>query len=159
MLDFFNRSHLLILLLVAALLFSCKNYEDVSIGKAEGMRLVNYSQKGIEAQVGIRIKNPNRFGFKVYKSTMQVSLDGAEVGEAKLKKKVRIKPTSDDVHYFDIGADFSKLNPLDLAKLTQVIQKRSVNATIKGEIKVGNLFYKKKIPINLSQRIDLNKGK
>jgi LEA14-like dessication related protein len=144
-------------ILLAISIFSCKSYEEVSIGKAEGMRLTNYSQKGIEAQVGIRIKNPNRFGFAVYKSNLQVNLDGADVGEAKLKHKVRVKPTSDDVHYFDLGADFSKLSPLDYAKLITIVQKRSVNATIKGEIKVGNLFYKKKIPINISQRIDLNK--
>jgi LEA14-like dessication related protein len=158
MLLFLKRSQFIFVLLLAVTLFSCKNYQEVSIGKAEGMKLVNYSQKGIEAQVGIRIKNPNKFGFKVYKSSMQVSIDGADVGEAKLKKKVRIKPTSDDVHYFDLGADFSKLNPADLIKLSSAVQKRSVNATIKGEIKVGNLFFKKKIPFNLTQRIDLNKG-
>lgn len=157
MLYLLKRPNLFVLLL-AVTLFSCKNYEQVTIGKAEGMKLLDYSQKSIKAQVGIKIKNPNRFGFGIYKSSLQINLDGADVGEAKLSKKVRVKPTSDDVHYFNFEADLSKLSPLDYAKLIGMAQKRSVNATIKGELKVGNLFYKKKIPVNITQRIDLNKG-
>lgn len=142
-------------LVLALSLYSCK-YQEVTVGKPQGMKLKNYSQKGIEAEVGIPIKNPNRFGFAIYKSALNVKIEGVEVGDADLSK-VRVKPKSDDVHYFELEVDFSKLNPADYAKLLSLVQKRSVNATIKGELKVGNLFYKKRIPINLNEKIDLNR--
>lgn len=151
------RIQIALAFLLSFVLFSCKSYQDVNIGKAEGMRLVNYSQKGVEAEISVKIQNLNWFGFAIYKSGMQVKLDGIDVGEAKLKRKVHVKPKSEKVHTFTIEADFSKLNPADYAKLLMMVQKRSVNANIKGDLKVGNLFYKKKLPVDISQRIDLNR--
>ena len=148
--------HIALAFLLSLTLFSC-SYQDVEIGKAEGMKLLNYSQKGVEAEISVQIKNPNWFGFAIYKSGMQVQLDGIDVGEAKLKDKVHVRPKSDKLHTFTIEADFSKLNPADYTKLLMMVQKRSVNANIKGELKVGNLFYKKKLPVNINQRIDLNR--
>ena len=149
--------HIAFLFLMLFGLSTCGGYKEVNIGKAEGMKLVNYSQKGIEAEFSVNIKNPNWFGFAIYKSGMQVKLDGVDVGEAKLKKKVHVRGKSDKQHTFTIEADFSKLTPADYGKLLLLVQKRSVNANIKGELKVGNFFYKKKLPVDISQRIDMNK--
>lgn len=150
-------THIALAFLLSFTLFSCKSYQDISIGKAEGMKLINYSQKGVEAEISVNIKNPNWFGFAVYRTGMQVKLDGIDVGEAKLKRKVHVRPKSDKLHTFTIEADFSKLKPADYAKLLMLVQKRSVNANIKGELKVGNLFYKKNLPVDINQRIDLNR--
>lgn len=150
-------SQIALAFLLSFLLFSCGSYKDVNIGKAEGMKLVNYSQKGIEAEISVNIKNPNWFGFAIYKTGMQVKLDGIDVGEAKLKHKVHVRPKSDKLHTFTIVADFSKLSTVEYTKLLMLVQKRSVNANIKGDLKVGNFFYKKKLPLDINQRIDLNK--
>jgi LEA14-like dessication related protein len=149
--------HIAFAFLLSFALYSCSGYKEVNIGKAEGMKVLNYSQKGIEAEFSVKIKNPNWFGFAIFKSGMQVKLDGIDLGEAKLKEKVRVGPKSDKLHTFTIAADFSKLTPTDYGKLLALVQKRSVNANIKGELKVGNLFYKKKLPVDINQRIDLNK--
>lgn len=149
----------LLALVLCSSLWSCKNVQDLSVSKVEGFKIKDLSTKGIDAEVGLRIKNPNTFGFKIYKSGMTLNINGMDVGEAKIAKKIRIKAGSDEVYYFQLKGDFSKLSLFDIPKVIDLLKDKTVNATLKGDIKAGNLFYKKRFPVNLNERVNLNKQK
>jgi LEA14-like dessication related protein len=148
-----------LLLIVCVALMSCKNVQEISVSKVEGFKIKDLSSKGIDAEVGLRIKNPNNFSFKIYRSGLNFTINDIDVGEAKLSKKIKIKAGSDQVYYFQLKSDFSKVSLFDIPKVIEMIQNKTVHATLKGDIKAGNLFYKKRFPVNLSEKVNLNKGR
>jgi hypothetical protein len=82
-------------------------------------------------------------------------VNGIELGNVKLERKVKIKANSDDAPSFHIKSDFSKLSVGDLAKIMSIVSTKSANVTVKGEVKVGKWFYKKKFPVELNKNIGL----
>lgn len=147
---------LALLLPVVVVAASC-SLKPISFGGVQDSKVNSLSQKGIDAEFGLKIKNPNGFGFRIYKSEMNLSVNGMDLGTAKLKKGVKIRRKSESVSTFQVVSDFSKLNFSELTKLATLSGGKSANVTLKGELKVGNLFYKKRFPVDLTQRIPLGK--
>lgn len=154
-----KKTALIFISLSTLLLFGCKNVQNVTVSKVEGFKIKDISTKGIEAEVGLRIKNPNTFGFKIFKSGLDVGFNGITLGEAKLNKKIKVKAASDEVYYFSLKGDFSKVSLLDIPKLIDLVKEKSVRAEVKGNIRAGNLFYKKLFPVNITERVNLDKFK
>jgi LEA14-like dessication related protein len=144
------------LLLLTVLFFSgCKEILPVSITKIEGSKILSLDTKGIKAEVYIRIKNPNSTGFNIYKSALDAELNGIPVGKAHLKKKIRIKKNSEDVHVFEVESDFTGINLTDIPKLLMLVKAKSLKVHLKGNIKVGKIFYKKEFPVELTETVKL----
>ena len=62
--------------------------------------------KGIDANIELGVKNPNSFGFSVYKSSFNVSLGGKTIGKAKSTKRVFIKPNEEKNYTFHLKGSF-----------------------------------------------------
>ncbi len=136
---------------------SCSQYKNVNVSGIQDLRILQLSEKGIEVEIGVKIENPNSFAFNIYRSSFDIKLNNESVGEAKLDKKVRVKAHSNDIHYFHVSADFSHLSAATVVNLLTVALKRSVPVSLKGEIKAGKFFHKEKIPIDVTQRVDIHK--
>ena len=142
--------------IIALLGVSC-NMQPIEIGKVESTKIISLNQKGIEVELGVKIKNPNGFGFKIYESDLNVTVNGTPMGKAELKNNVKIKANSDEVHLFTIKSNFSNLLSGGLGALFTLSQSKSLDVAVKGEIKAGNFFMKKKYPVDLKQTISMNK--
>lgn len=136
---------------------SCGNFQEVSISKIENLKILNFSSDGIEVGLGITIKNPNAVGFSVYSTSFDVKLNDVFIGTASIKNKVNIKGHSEEVQNFVFQSDLSQLNIMALPKILSIIQDKNVNVFVDGNLKVGNLFYKRNIPVSLKQNIPLSK--
>jgi hypothetical protein len=98
--------------------FSCRAPEMITISKVEGSKILKLDQTGIEMEVSLRIKNPNRIGFNIYKSSnLNATVNGMDLGRLKISRRIHIGATSDDVHTFTLSSDFSKMGLADLPKL------------------------------------------
>jgi len=144
-------------LIVAVALFSSCSLKPISFGGVQDSKVNSLTQKGVEAEFGVKIKNPNKFGFRIYKTDLDVTVNGISLGKAGLKKKVKIKANSDNVSTFVVSSDFSKLNFTELPKLMAMANGKNVTITVKGALRVGNLFYKKTFPLDISQKVNLSK--
>ncbi|MFH1005647.1 MAG: LEA type 2 family protein [Bacteroidota bacterium] len=152
------KKFLLIILLSPVLFFlSCKPIQSVSIGDVENTKLINLSREGIEFEFDMKIKNPNSVGITIYPSVFEVIVNDINVGEIKLTKKVRIKAKSDNTSTFHIKSNFSKLGAGNIVKVMSIIASKSANLFLKGEVKAGKWFYKKKFPVELKKNISLSK--
>lgn len=144
----------LLLLVLSFSLCACQ-VRPLSVDKVEQARVLNLSQKGIELELGVKIKNPNSFAFNIYTSEFDVVLDEIPLGKANIKDKVRIPANSEELHTFVIQSDFSKLMAGGLFQLLALTQKRAVTIHLKGGIKAGNFFYKKTFFVERRETISL----
>lgn len=154
-----SKNHFLIsfLLIFTSCLFSCADLKPVTIGGVESPNLKKLSHEGIEFDFGMRIKNPNKIGVTVYPSSFEATVNDISVGKIRLGKKVKIKANSDNVSEFNIKSDFSKLGLGDVTKVLPIIASKNATIYLKGEVKVGKWYYKKKFPVELKKTISFSK--
>ena len=144
-----------IILFCCITLFSCGDFKEVSFSGVEKITLTSLSQKGVEALITVRIKNPNNVSFIIYKSEMDVTISGINAGKAHLTNNVRIKAKSEESYTFKINSDFSNLSLADMPKIIAMGLSKSVNIGIKGNLKSGKLFIKRNYPIDITQNVPL----
>lgn len=144
-----------LILLFSITLFSCGDFKDISFSGIENVKITSLSQKGVEALITVRIKNPNSVSFTIYKSEMDVTLSGINAGKAQLTNNVKIKARSEESYTFNIKSDFSNLSLTDLPKIIAMGLSKSVKIGLKGNLKGGKLFLKRIYPIDMIQSVPL----
>lgn len=140
-----------------SMLASCGDFEEVQFSGIENVQVTKLSQQGAEAEITAKIKNPNSTAFTIYKSDMDVSLNGLNAGVAHLTDHVRIKSNSEESYTFRIKSDFSNLSLTDLPQLLSIATSRNVKVSLKGNLLVGKFFYKRSIPVEVNQMVPLSK--
>ena len=106
--------------------------------------------KGIEGEIMVTIKNPNNMGFKVFRSKADIMYGEMKLGKAKMVKKVRIPPNSSAEYTFVLKGD---LKDVSMAELPSLLMGKNKQMEIKGYIKAGKWYYKKRFPINEKQKL------
>lgn len=145
-----------ILAIVASLFFlSCKEFKEIQVTNVEGFNLTKMTLENLEAQVQVKIKNPNSKSFTIYPSEFDVVFGGMHLGKAKLNKKVRIHANSEDVYSFKLNSKLSEINPLDALNLLNM--GGQANIVVKGDLKVGKIYFKKKFPVNYTDKVKFMK--
>ena len=150
------KNYILILFAFFSIAFtSCKDFEDVNFSGIENVNVTSLTQKGVEAEVTARIKNPNNKSFIIYKSDMDVTIGGIDAGKAHLAENVRIKASSDNTYTFKIKSDFSNLGIADMPKIMAMAMSKHVKVGLKGNLKVGKFFIKRAIPVDITKDVPL----
>jgi|JI7StandDraft_1071085.scaffolds.fasta_scaffold250841_3 LEA14-like dessication related protein len=146
-----NRIFLVLMMLVV-LLTSCRSYKDLECTGISGFKLNKVNTEGINADVQIKIKNPNHFGFNIYKSEFKVNFGGVPIGSAKLNKKVRIRGNAEKSYTFTLESDFKGITLTEVMKLLENLAQNS-SVKVNGELNVGKVFYRKKINVMVDEKI------
>lgn len=143
--------------LLSILIFfgSCRNIKEVECSGVKGFKVNSIDTKGLDGELMLGLKNPNAFSFNIYPSEFDITYSGIYLGKAKLSKVVRINGNTEANYSFNLKKDFKDINLLDVMKLLN----GSVNKgliEVKGELKVGKFYYKKKFPVSVQEKINLN---
>lgn len=139
------------MLLIALLgIVSCKEFKEVEVVGVENFKVKKISLEGIEADISIIIKNTNSFGFSIYPSEFDILFSGLNLGKARLKKRVHIDSNCEKAYVFELNSSFKGMNLMDLTKIVSGSNLGSL--TVKGELKAGKFWIKKRFPINYSTR-------
>lgn len=136
-------------------LSSCKNYKEVQCTGVNGFKINKVSAQGIDADILLGIKNPNNVGFTIYKSEFDVVYSGVHLGKAKLSKRVRIRANAEETYSFNLKSDFKGANMMDIMKLASGAMGKGM-IEVKGDLKAGKLFIRKKFPVNVKERVGAN---
>jgi LEA14-like dessication related protein len=154
----FIHKKLLYFFVACCLLTSCaSDFQEVQFSGIESVKMINMSQKGAEAEITARIKNPNNTSFTVYKSDLDVSINGLNAGVAHLTDNVKIKSNSEESYTFKVKSDFSKLSLTDLPQLISIATSKNVKVGLKGNLLVGKFFYKKSVPVEFNESVPISK--
>jgi LEA14-like dessication related protein len=148
-------SRLLALCLPVLLAFAfCIHLQQPEFLGVQGFSVRKIDTQGIEGDVFIRIKNPNRFAFRVYPGEVDVSFSGVHLGKARLDKAVKIKAGGEGDYGFHVKSDFKEIRLNEILRLISAAG-RQEEVVVKGEVKAGRFFYRKKFPVELREKISL----
>lgn len=136
-------------------LVSCRDIKEVQCTGVKGFKINKMDTKGIDGDILIGIKNPNPFGFSIYRSSFDVTYSGIYLGKARLTKRVHIQGNKEEVYSFNLVNDFKNVNLTDIMKLLGAAVFKST-IEVKGDLKVGKAFIKKKIPVDIKEKVNLN---
>ena len=136
-------------------LFSCAPVKDLEVKGVKSFSIKELDAKGLESELQLTIHNPNKFGFKILPSEFDIRYSGMYLGKAKLTKRVRIHGNEDKAYTFQLKNDFKTVNFLEILTLLRPGAFRD-EMEIKGELKAGKLFMRKRFPVQYKDKIGLN---
>jgi LEA14-like dessication related protein len=142
--------------LLSVVFFSCGEIKPVTMGGIENVNVKTFSTAGVDATFGVRIKNENNFAITVYPASFDAMVGGVSGGKIRLEKRVRIKANSDGASQFHVKSDFSKVSMADIAHVISMVASKSAMVDLKGDVKVGKWYYKKKFPVEFRKTINLS---
>ena len=143
------------LLFLVFVLGSCREWKDLQVTSVEGINVSRISVEGIDAGLTLRIKNPNPYGFSLYRSEFDVEYSGIRLGKAVLNKKVRIRANQERTYTFDLKGDFKGVNVLDVVKLLNGASFKNT-IEVRGDLRAGTFLVKKRFPVHVSEKLKLN---
>lgn len=143
------------LILISAFVFlfnSCKEFQEVKVTGVKSFRLTKVGSEGIEGEVIIGIKNPNDYGFSIYPSEFDITYSGIKMGKARLYKRVHIDGNSEKPYVFKLKTSLKDMNLMDIMGL---VGGKLGKIEVKGTLKAGKFYLKKRIPVDFSEKIGL----
>jgi LEA14-like dessication related protein len=146
----------LLFILPVFLFSSCGDFKEVTFMGIENVKINKVSQQGIDIDVTAKIKNPNNMAFMIYRSDLDASFSGMNVGKASITKNVKIKANSEQGYTFNIKSDFSKLSASELPNLFSIAMSKNIKVGLKGNLNVGKLFIKKSYPVDMVKNVPFN---
>jgi LEA14-like dessication related protein len=132
---------------------SCKEFKEITVTNVDSFYMNKITTEQIEAEVNVKINNPNNTGFSIYPSEFDVMFSGVRLGKAKLNKRVHIDGKTEKVYTFKLNSKISEMNPLDALRLMNLDNLGKID--VKGELKAGKFYLKKKFPVNYTDKVKL----
>lgn len=144
-----------LLILLSFFISSCRDLKETTVTGVDQFFVNKINTEGIDANLNLKIKNTNSFGFSIYPSEFDIVYNGMYLGKAKLNKRVHIDGNTERVYSFNLKSNLSDLNVFDVLQLLNAENKGKIE--IKGDLKAGKFFLKKKFDVNYSDKIELFK--
>ncbi len=141
--------------ILALVLSSCLEYKEVEVVKIVDVGVKNISVKGVDIEVSMRIKNPNKYNISIVDSDLSVFVKGKKMGNAKIKEKVTLKKKSNSVYRFNIHSNLNGIATAGLPVILGLITQPSIELKVQGDIKAKAKGLSKKIPIDFTEKIKL----
>jgi len=149
-----NKYIIIIASILSISFSSCKEFEEIKVIDVDSFHVNKLTPEGIEAEINLKIKNPNTYGFSIYPSEFEISFSGIRLGKAKLHKRLHIAANSEKVYTFNLKSKISDLNPLDMIRLLNL---DNIGKTeVKGELKAGKFYFKKKFNVNYTDKVKIS---
>lgn len=146
---------LLVLAFFTLVFASCEEMQDLKVIDVDSFFVNKLNSEGIEAEIKLKLQNPNKIGFSIYPSDFDIIFSGVRLGKAKLTKRVHIDGNSERVYSFKLKSQLEDLNPLDLVRLLNPENLGKIE--LKGDLKAGKFYMKKKFPVSYEDRIKILK--
>jgi LEA14-like dessication related protein len=127
--------------------------KEIKVTSVEGFYINKLTVENIDAEIKVKIDNPNKMGFSVYPSEFDVIFSGIRLGKAKLSKRVNLNAGSERVYSFKLNSKLSELNPLDILRLINLDNLGKIE--VNGDLKVGKFYFKKKFPVNYIDKVKI----
>lgn len=143
-----------IICILLSMLFitACKDFKEAECTGVKGFKVNKIDMSGIDADIILGIKNPNSIGFSIYPSEFDVAISGVGLGKAKLSRRVHIDANAEKDYAFNLKSSFKDMNMMDVMKLVNSGGLQGT-ITVKGDLKAGKFYLKKKFPVNEKHRL------
>ena len=136
-------------------LSSCIQYKEVEVVNINNVRIKEISTKGIDVEVTMQIKNPNKYDISIVDSDLMLFLSGKKMGIASIKEKVKLKKKSNKEYRFTIQTNVKNIVSGAFPVLIGIITKSSIDLHVVGDIKAKAKGISKRVPIDVKEKVRL----
>jgi len=143
------------LLFIVLNLTSCIQYKEVQIVNVKDVGIKNITPKGIEIEVAMQIKNPNKYAISIVESDLLIFIKEKKIGTAAIKEKVKLGKKSNEIYRFTIQTKTEDLLSGIFPIMMGAITKKSLDLHVLGDIKAKAKGLSKKVPIDFRERVKL----
>ena len=150
-----TKFSIFVLAILSFTITSCKDLKETAVTGVDQFFINKINTEGIDANLSLKIKNTNNFGFSIYPSEFDIIYNGMHLGKAKLNKRVHIDGNTERVYSFNLKSNLGDLNIFDVLQLFNAENMGKIE--IKGDLNAGKFFMKKKFDINYSEKVNLLK--
>jgi len=152
----FRLSFLYIIVLVSLCsLSSCIQYKEVEVVKVTDVGVKEISTKGIDIEVAMQIKNPNKYNISIVDSDLILFVKEKKMGAANIKEKITLPKKSNKIHRFTIQTTLKDLASGTIPVLMGLITQSNIDLQIQGDIKAKAKGLSKTFPIDFKERVRL----
>ena len=131
---------------------ACVDYKEVEFISLENAELNKISPNGIEADLWVKIKNPNDYKIKVETKDLTFSINGKEIGKAKLAKQLELNKEGTEVYKTGIIVSLPADGNIDLGML---MIGAKITLGLKGEIIGKAKGISKTVPIDFTESVSI----
>ena len=96
------------LIFLSILATSCRDLKETTVTGVDHFFINKINADGIDADLNLKIKNTNNFGFSIYPSEFDIIYSGLRLGKAKLNKRVHIDGNTERVYSFNLKSFLNK---------------------------------------------------
>jgi hypothetical protein len=148
------RAFGLLAFLVAIVSMASCRMRAVEVTAIDSFSVSTISEKGLEGDIRVSIRNPNRIGFKIAAGQVAVDFAGARLGNAKLSTPVKIGAGKEATYTFHIVSDFSSLS---LGDILRVLQGgiRNEPLEINGTVTARHFPVTKRLPVSVKAPVKI----
>ena len=140
--------------LFAALLSlsSCKIYQDVDVIEVENVVFNEFDDEGAEAEVWLKIKNPNAYKVVLTDSDIDLYFEGKLLGKVQLVENMEVPKKSLSTQVMKVEVGFDNMEEL-MGNILTFLFKDNFVLEAKGYVKGKALFVAKKVDINFKETL------
>ena len=147
---------ILFIAFIALSFSSCNVYQDIEIQEVSDIRITKMSDKGIEAEVDIKVFNPNGYRVSIVSIDADLYVNNKDVGDARLRKKVILGKKSNEIHTIKIEGDYTDMKGGLLQTLIGGLFSQSMNIKVDGTMKGKGLLIGKSFYFQVDQDVKMN---
>jgi LEA14-like dessication related protein len=145
-----------LLLIATAVFISGCEFKDVHLESIEQIEIGSLKGGKIDGVIHMVLENPNGFAIKVKSAEFDLMTGNVQLGRAVLKDGFRIEPNTTKSYAVSLTGDLSNALAGGFVGLTGLLTGKKPKLTVKGELKAGNFFYTKQVPIDFETEMPLN---
>jgi LEA14-like dessication related protein len=149
------RINVLFLLLTSVLLSGCE-FKDVELERVERFEIIKLDQGKLDGVLTVQLTNPNSFPITIKEGEFKLYSGKTEVGDARLSSPLKIQANSTQSYEVEMNGTMGDILSAGVSSLLGMLSGKSPELTIKGELKAGNFFYSKKVPVELTTDLPLD---
>ena len=152
-----HRIHLnfFVLFLSLLTLSSCE-FKDVKLENVQNFEVNSLKGGKLDATISLVLSNPNSFPITVKSGDFELFSGKKSLGNAQLKKAFKINANSTEVYPVQLTGNMGDLITAGLTGLAGMLSGKKPEVLVKGELKVGNFFFHKKVPIEIKTDLPMS---
>lgn len=138
------------------LFFSGCEFKDIELQKVDDVKIESVKKGDIKGVITLQLNNPNGFAVTVKEADFKIMVDKSEVGTAVLSESFKIKANSVETYPVKLNGDISGALNGGIVGIVGILLGKDPKLMLVGEIKAGNIFISKTIPVEIETEIPIS---
>ena len=140
---------------MAVTLTGCE-FQEVEIVSIEDIELNAMERGRIDGTLHIVLENPNAYTITVKSAAFELFTGNTKVGNAELSQSFKIDGQSTRSYPVQLSGNLSNIMGGGFAGLAGMLLGKKPKLIVKGELKAGNFFFTRKVPVEVETDLPLS---